>query len=172
MIESLNLDLESRTEIPQVKTDPRSQSKDKKKKPTLWDKIFNKNKLKKPNMVAVLFLRNNSNAETMEVESKKGFLSIHGRTYHEDSDCIYRLQGKYPLAVIPEWSLIPFGTKKWHDRDMIEKFSELQDHVLRGIRHAELVKMGESEGKKLTAKQMIGIGLALLIGIIVLVNYI
>ena len=43
---------------------------EKKEKKGLWDKMFNKNKIKK-NKVAVLYLRNNSVAEPMVIESHK-----------------------------------------------------------------------------------------------------
>lgn len=145
----------------------------KKKKAGLWDKMFNKKRLKKPNTVAVIFLRNNGKAEPMEVESKKGFYSIHGKTYNEDRDCIYSLgKDKIPLAIIPEWSLLPYGTKAWHDKPMLEKFSELQDHTLRGIRHAELVKMGEGRESKLNAKAVIGIIVLAIIGYAVFSAYV
>ncbi len=139
-------------------------SKGKNKGP--WYTSWNKNKLKKPNMVAVLFLRNNGVAEPMEVESKKGMLDIYGKTYHENTDCIWSLnKNRIPLAIIPQWSLIPIGTKRWDDRSMLEKFAELQDHTLRGIRHAELVKMGDKDAKKMTGKQIVGLVILAIIGL-------
>lgn len=144
-----------------------------KRKPNLWERMFRKNKLKKPQMVAVVYLRNNGRAEPIEVESKKGFFTIYGKTYNEDRDCIYLLgKDKTPLAIIPEWSLIPYGTKKWHDKEMLEKFAELQDHVLRGIRHAELVRMGNESGSKLNMKAIIGLIIAAIIGYAILSAYI
>ncbi len=143
----------------------------KKEKKGIWKTAFSDGKLKKKK-VAVLFLRNNSRAETYELESKKGFFNIHGRNYHEDRDCVYTMgKERYPLCIIPEWSLIPYGTQKWHDKGMLEKFAELEDHTLRGIRHAELVKMGDRDGVKVNAKTWILIGLAVIIGIAVLLGY-
>lgn len=146
--------------------------KKKKKKGSFWEKAFNKGKLKKPNRTAVVFLRNNGRAETMEVESRHGFFNIHGRTYHEDLACMYRMKDGTPFAMIPEWSLIPYGTKIWHEKSMLEKFAELQDHTIKGIRHAELVKMGEKDKKPLNAKAWIGLGILVIVGYVVITQYI
>ena len=145
-----------------------------KNKITLWDKIFSKNLIKKPNVVAVLYLRNNGRAEPMELESKKGFFSIYGQTYHEHKDCIYAMgRDRVPLAIIPEWSPIPFGKKEWHDKAMLEKFHDLTDPSLKAIRNAELVRSGgEKNPIKLNAKAVIGIGLAVIVGVVVWQNFI
>ena len=128
----------------------------KKKKPGFWDRIFNKNKLKNQKKVAVLYLRENGNAEPMHLETKNGFFHIEGRTYHERRDCLYALgKDRTPLALIPEWSVLPIGRKQWEDRPMQEKFSTLQDHVMKGIRHAERVRMGDREGKQLNGKTIV-----------------
>ena len=115
-----------------------------KKQKSLWDKIFNKDKLKKSNQIAVLFLRDNGKADNMILEPRDGFFSINNRNYSVDNDCIFLLgKNRIPLAIIPEWSLIPYGTKKWHEKDMLSKFAELQDHTLKGIRHAEYVRISK-----------------------------
>ncbi len=147
--------------------------KDKRKlKKGLWYDIWKKKKLDKPNMVAVLFLRNNGMVETLEVESKRGLIEVNGKTYHERHDCIWTLNRKdrCPLAVIPEYNLVPMGTQIWVDKSMQEKFNELQDHVLRGIRHAELVRMGDKDPTKISTKKAIGIGIIIFIAAIVLMN--
>lgn len=140
--------------------DYKVESKEVKKGPvkkTLWENIWSKNKFKNPKMVAILFLRNNGKAENTQVESKKGFFDFAGKSYHEDKDCIYRLgKDSIPLAIIEEDSLLPIGTKRYYDRYPAErdiqfikrKLMEAQDHILRGIRHAEFVRMGEQTDKK------------------------
>jgi len=138
-----------------------------------WSKAFNPRKLQKPNTVAVLYLRNNGVAEPMEVEVKNGFIKIQGKTYHERADCKFSMgKERTPLAIIPEWSLIPVGTKEWEDKEMKEKFAELQDHTLKGIRNAELVRMGESDGKKMDTKTMILLGIAAIVAVVIGINYI
>ena len=146
--------------------------KKKDKKKTLFNKLFKKGKLKKPNSVAVIYLRNNGTAEPMEVDVKKGFFNIGDRTYHADRDCIYTVtKERKPLAIIKEWDLTPIGTKKWDEKPIQEKCAELQDHTIRGIRNAELVRMGDRDKVKLNAKSAIGILILIIIVIAVVLGY-
>lgn len=141
------------------------------KKQTWFQNLFRKERFKKPNKVAIIFLRKNGTAEPMEKETRNGCFEIGGQTYHERRDCTYFF-GKHriPLAVIPEGGFIPFGTLKWYERTMLEKFHEAQDHLLRGIRHAELVRVG-GMGVNPNVKKMIGLGLLILVVLVVLFNY-
>ncbi len=174
-LKALNLEEISKTKFETTDEKDKEKKKDKSKDKTLWTKIFNKNKLKKTNKVAVIYLRDNGRAEPMElIVDSKGFFNVNGRVYHEDRDCTYLLgKDKHPFAIIPEWSVVPFGRKSWYDQPMQKIFCILQDHVMKGIRHAERVRTGEKgEGLKLNAKQVI---LYIVLGIIVvavLVNYI
>jgi len=148
--------------------------KDKKKKTSIWLRLFNTKKFKLPNRIAVIYLRNNGKAQPIEVESNQGFFHISGKTYHEDRDCVFQLEvgnDRIPLAIIPEWSLIPYGTKKWQEEPMLAKFHSLEDHVLRGIKNAEMVRMGEKSPMKLNAKAIIGIIIVVIIGVALLMNY-
>ncbi len=145
----------------------------KKNKKHWWNGLFKEKRFDNPSRVAVIYLRNNGVAEPIELETKRGFFNFNNKTYHERRDCLYTTKKeRIPLAIIPEWSMIPIGTKRWDDQSMLEKFSELQDHLLRGIRHAELVKMGEKDVGKIDAKKAIGIGLIVLVAAIVLFNYV
>ncbi len=159
--------------IDSVVKKPKKSEKEDKKKKGLWEKMWRKNRLKRPEQVAVMYLRNNGTAEPMELETKQGFFNIDGKTYHVNRDCTFSLSGdRIPLAIIPEWSLVPMGTKRWDDRSMLEKFAELQDHVLRGIRHAELVKMGDRPpGTKLSGKAIVGMIIAAIVGLVLLSSY-
>ncbi len=152
---------------------PDSKKKNKKKDSKWWSKTFNKDKLKKPNKVAVIYLRNNGNADLMELETINGFFSIGTKTYNEDRDCVYTItKDRIPLLIVREWDIIPLGTKKWDDDPMREKFSELSQHVLKGIKNAEFVRSGGGFESKLTPKQLILWGLAALVGVIVIMNFI
>ncbi len=165
-------------EVPKVsESDLISQVKEKtskkKKYQTWWEKTFDKKKFKKPSKVGVVYLRNNGNADLMQVETKNGFFNINGKPYHEDRDCVYRTsKDKIPLLIVREWDLIPLGTRKWDDETIREKFAELEQHVLKGIRAAELVKSGGGIEGKFTTKQIILWGLVALVGAVILVNYI
>ncbi len=148
--------------------------KDKTRKKTgFWDKVWNKKKLEKRNTVAVLYLRENGIAEPMEVESRRGFFNINGKTYHERRDCIYTMsKDRHPLAIIPEWCITPLGTKSWYDKRPQEVISILQDHCMNGIRHSERVRSGENMGMtKLNLKNAIVIGIIVIVAIAVLMGY-
>ena len=145
----------------------------KKKNDNWWSKTFNKDKLKKSTKVAVIYLRNNGNADLIEVETRNGFFSIEGKPYHEERDCIYTItKDRIPLMIQREWDIIPLGTKKWDDDSMREKFSEVSQHLLRGIKNAAFVRTGGGFEGKLTPKQLILWGLVALVGVIIIMNFI
>ena len=141
------------------------EEKVKKPKGGLWKGLWKTKKLDKSNIVAVLYLRESGIAEPMEVKSEKGFFNINGKSYHERRDCIYTIdKERYPLAIIPEWSVTPIGKKEWYDKSLQEVCSILQDHVMKGIRHAERVRSGENmRDSKLTTKQMVDGGIIVII---------
>ncbi len=153
-----------------IKEDKKKKSKN---KPGFWNKVWNNKKLEKRNTVAVLYLRENGRAEPMEVESIRGFFNIGGKTYHERRDCIYTMsKDRHPLAIIPEWSITPLGTKAWYDKTPQEKIAILQDHCMNGIRHSERVRSGEKMGMtKLNMKNVIVIGIIVIVAIAVLMGY-
>lgn len=133
------------------------------KKKAFWDRKWRKSKLKKPQNVAIIYLRNNGRAEALVIKSEDGLFNIYGKTFHEDTACIYTLgKDRIPLAVIQEWNMIPIGTKEYQDKSIFQKISELQDHAIKAFRRAELVRMSqERERGQLNWK-------AILLGIIVL----
>lgn len=151
------------------KIEPKNKPKEKR---NLWQRLFNTKKLEKTNKVAVIYLRENGNAETLEVEPKEGMFNIHGRVYHEDRDCAWTFtKERYPLAIIPEWNVVGLGRKSWEDKPLQEKFSTLEDHAIKGIRHAERVRMGEGDGQKLNLKSIILIGIAVIVVIAIVLGY-
>ncbi len=167
--------------IDRFKNEPKKEEKiDKKtgkkikngKEKTFFGRLFNKQRLEKTKKVAVVYLRENGNAEMMEVETKKGFFQIGGNTYHERRDCTFTVQkDRLPLAIIPEWNLTPIGTKHWDEKTLQQKFSNLQEHAIRGIRNAELVKSGERDKVKLNAKAIVGIVIVAIIAVAIFMGY-
>ena len=138
----------------------------KKKKPGVWDKVFRKKKLEKSQKVAILYLTKNGQAVPFELEPKNGFFTIRGKSYHEREDCSFVVgKTRIPLAVIHESSIIPEGTDIWKEKDMKEKFLELQTHAMNGIRHAELVKIAGEDRKPMSGKTMIIIGIIVIVGL-------
>ena len=140
-----------------------------------WEKIWKKNKLKKSDTVAVLFLREDGTAQPMEIRVRRGFFEINTKTYHQRRDCTYTIMGKErtPLAIIREWDMTPIGTKVWEDTEMQEKCAKLQDHLMQGIRHAERVRMGENMGGiQMNTKTMVILGIMAIIGISIVMGYV
>lgn len=149
--------------------------KEKKKadKKGLWGRAWKKRKLEKPNMVAVIYLREDGMAEPLEIKTRRGFFNVNNHTYHVDKDCIYTLtKDRVPLAVIREWSVTPIGKKEWDDKPIQEIMSKVQDHVMNGIIHSERVRSGEDRGDgKITSKQIILGGIILVILVAVVMGY-
>jgi len=144
------------------------------KEKTLFEKLFKKKKLNNPNKVAVIYLRNNRTAEPIEVETKNGMFQINGKAYDERKECIWvtTTKERYPLAVIHEDQIIPEGTQEWNEKSIQEKFAEFQDHVIKAIRHAELVREGYKDKKlNLTTKQIIGYIIGAIIVTAIAVSY-
>jgi|AntAceMinimDraft_18_1070375.scaffolds.fasta_scaffold96450_3 hypothetical protein len=165
----------NRKEKLELKEKKKKEKLDKKKeKKGIWERMFNSKRIERKGKVAVLLLKNTNRAEPIEVKSKSGFFVINNKLYHEDRDCVYSMgKERTPLAIIPEWSMLPLGNKNWQDKEMIEKFSALEDHVLKGIRRAELVRQGDKDiSKEVDLKKWIIGGLALLVGGIILKGYI
>lgn len=147
--------------------------KKEKKKPIIWDRVFRKRNIEKLNKVAVLYLRNNNKAEALELEARRGFFTINGKTYNEDKDCVFTMgKERLPLAVIREDSLIPEGNSNWTERAMKEKCFALQDQVIRGVKHAEFVRMGEKEPMRLSGKAIVGIIIAGIVLMAFIMNYV
>ena len=167
------LEIKDTPDLELKKDKNKSKEDKKKKKETWWSKVFNKDKLKKSNKVAVVFLRNNGNAELLQQESRNGFFTVNGKNYHERRDCTYTItKDRIPLIILKEWDMLPEGTKAWDDKEMREKFSELENHVLKGIRYAELVKTGGITENSISIKQAIIWGIAALVIGAVVINYI
>lgn len=140
----------------------------KKKKPGVWDKIFHKRKLEKSHKVAILYLTKNGEAIPFELEPRNGFFTIRGKSYHEREDCSFVMgKTRIPLAIINEASIIPEGNERWVEKDMKEKFLELQTHAMNGIRHAELVKIAGEGGKPINVKTVVLVIIGLIIGLAV-----
>jgi hypothetical protein len=147
---------------------PETKKKDtKKKKKGIWSKSYNEKKLIKKHKVAVLYLTKNGEARPLELEPKNGFFTIKGKAYHEREDCTWVMgKQRIPLAIIPEGEIIPMGKEQWQEKNIKEKFLEVQTHAMKGIRHAELVKLSGEENKGgITAKGAILIGIMVIIGI-------
>jgi hypothetical protein len=154
-------------QLEQFQEEPEKKKEKKKKKPNLWDRIFKKQKLKKPESVAVLYLRKNGVAQPLYIEPKNEMFHIGTKVYHQRKDCKYLItKDKVPLAIIFEEGLVPVGNKEFYDLDVQRRCAEHQDHAIKAIRHAEIVRMGydDKDKKKINPKVVIGIIIIAIVG--------
>lgn len=153
------------------------QEKMKTKRNSFWDAVFKKKSLKKPQRIAVLYLRKNNAGEVMDVDTNKGFFDIAGKTYHVSRDCLYTLgKERIPLAIIEEDGLIPKGNADFYARlndiNALDKMNaRYQNLVLQAIRHAELVKYQTQEKGKINPKVAIGLAIGAIIAYALFRNY-
>ncbi len=139
------------------------------KKPKLkgvWDKVFNVKKLKKPDTVAVVLLRDNGNAEPLEAKAIRGMFNINGKVYHEREDCKYTLNYKgerTPFIVVHENMLHPEPNKEYYERGFQKRMADLQDMVTRAIKNAEIVKVEGDSNSKINPKLLIAGAIGLII---------
>lgn len=146
------------------------QKTEKKKVNSFWDKVFKKKSLRKPQRIAVMYLRKNNMGEVLDVDTNKGFFDIAGKTYHISRDCLYTIgKDRIPLAIIEEDGLRPIGNSEFYKKlSEIKNYericAEYQDLVLKAIRHAELVKYQSLDKAKINPKIAIGLAIAAIIG--------
>lgn len=142
-----------------------------------WEKHFNSKKLDKPNTVAILILRVNGDATPLYRQyDENGMFTLEdlkknplAKSYHVRQDCIYRLKfGKHqiPLCILPEWSMIPLGTKVYWEMTPERRALELEQGILRAIRAEETIKQDENLKKKAVSGKTIWIFI-----IVVVVGY-
>ena len=152
--EKIELTSEEELNVEDVK-DIKPEKKDK----TFWEKFFNNKKVDKPNTVAILLLRINGEATPLYREyDEEGMFRIDdikknpfAKTYHIRHDCIHRIKIKkdtIPLCILPEWSLVPLGTRLYWEMGVERRGMEAQEEFLKAIRAEEVVKQDESLKKK------------------------
>lgn len=140
-----------------------------------YEKFFNKEKFKKSKKVGIIFCRDSGIAEFIEQEEKDGMFSIDDKIYHTDLDCIYRTkEDKIPLAIIREKDMTPLRFTRSEEETIEERVSTLQNLLIKGIRHAELVRQGGTDfnSKQITMKQVILYCVVALVAGAVLMNFV
>ena len=154
-------------------TDKDKRKRQKLARPRFWEGFLGKKKLQKTSFVAILYLKD-IHAEPLIQKTTNGFFTIDGKTYHERQDCTYTIKigkDRFPLAIIKDNQIVPFGTKDWDELEIKEKYLACQEHAMSGIRHAERVRMGQSEDKPINVKMIILVVLGLVIAGAVMYGY-
>lgn len=160
-------------------TDLETKIDKKKEKNSFINRMFNKKKLQKPQIVAVLYVRKNGTAQPFETEAKKGFFSIDDRTYHIDKDCRFNLiigKERIPFFMQFEDGLTPMPNSEYYENvktldEFKDKVAEAQNMAIRAIRHAELVRAEGADKPKINPKVAIGIAIVIIIGLAIFRSY-
>ena len=138
------------------------------KSDNFFKRIFKKNEIKKDGTVAVMLLHPTTDATLHYIETEKdGSFKIEEETYHVNEHCLYSLKHKkerYPLCLLPTWSMIPIGTQAWFELSQERRGHELERMIIQSIKKEEIVKEdGQKKKSKISGKT-----LWLIIGIVVL----
>lgn len=94
----------------------------------------------KKNTVQVVYLRTNQNMEFKVCPIINGAVIIDKKKIHTaSSDFIYLYKGKVPTLIVPEWSLIPIGTKEFYDAVKNKQIADPQTIIIRALEAAEAI---------------------------------
>lgn len=124
-----------------------------------WEKFFDKKKLNKQNMVAILLLGTDAKGIPLYREyDQDGMFTVEdikknplAKKYHVREDCIFTIEVKkksIPLCILPVWSMVPLGTKIYWEMSQERRGLELQEGIIKAIRAEEIVKADENLKKK------------------------
>lgn len=92
------------------------------------------------NKILVNLLGTNRNAKLITAKIQDGFIVIDGKYHACSTDFVYLMDGKFPMIVLPEWSLLPIGTKDYYDAlDKNTAGVEAQKIIIRAMEHAATV---------------------------------
>lgn len=127
-------------------------------KPKDKQKIFKlkwniRSKLKKPhktNRIVVHLLKINRNSTNVVAEIQDGMIKVNDKVHHCSTDFVYMLDGKYPEIILPEWSLMPIGTKDYYDAiENKQAGVDAQTVIIRAMERAEIESKKKLSGKVL-----------------------
>jgi len=117
------------------------------------------------NKIMVLYLTGNRAMKPIITEIKNGAIIIDGKPHQCTPDFIFLWKGKYPAIVLPEWNMIPIGTKDYYDA--VEN-KTVADPIAVGIRMMEDKDNLMKKKLSLSPMMWVLIGLALIAGAYVL----
>lgn len=135
---------------------------------TFWGKFFKKEKVKKEGKVAVMLLHKTTDATVDYIDVEQdGSFEVLGEQYHINEHCLYNLKFKkdrYPLCILPTWTMIPIGTKAWFELSQERRGHELERIILNAIKKEEAIKMDDGKKKNKMSAKTIWIILAVVVG--------
>lgn len=142
----------------------KGKSKDKQFK-LKWGMRTKLKQISKKKQLLVFLLQTNRNIKPVIANIIDGMIQIENCKYHYvDQTFVYLYDGKTPAIVLPEWSLIPIGTKDYYDNIADNKIDP-QKIIIRAMElHAVETK------KKMNMMMLIVIGIAALVAGFVFLN--
>lgn len=127
--------------------DSKQKGKDKKFKLKFGIKKELKN-LAKKQKVLVCLLGTNRSAKFITATVKDEMIWINGIMHQCTMDFVYLMDGKWPMVVLPEWSLVPIGTKDYYDKyDANTASAAAERIIIRAIESAEVMDKKKLSGK-------------------------
>lgn len=133
----------------------------KNKKPKLPYGVKSKlKKLARKNSVMVLLLKNNKAIMPKIAKIENGLVYVDKRYHGCAIDNIFLWMGKYPTIVLPEWDLLPIGTKDYYDAMDNNRKVDAQTVIIRAMETAE-TPTSKKMGGKVILWLVIGAGILL-----------
>jgi len=115
--------------------------------------------LAKQNKLLVFYLKENRSVVPLVCPMKDGMIQIGDKVHNVSMAFTYMWQNKYPCIVLPEWDLLPVGTKQYFDAVAANRTTNAQQIIIRNIKASE----GGMLVKKLPGKTMVWIGIAVIV---------
>ncbi len=113
--------------------------------------------LAKKNRLLVILLRTNRSIELKTTKIIDGLIQFDGKFYQATTDFVYLYRGRIPSIVLPEWSLIPVGTKDYYDASKAGAIADPQKVIIKAIQAAEPQATKGLAGKSLIWIVIIGV---------------
>jgi hypothetical protein len=110
-------------------------------------------KKKYTNHALVVFLRRNREIDLKYTEIYNNVISIENKFYDARADCYYTYgKERVPTLILPEWSLVPIGTKDYQDAVKEGTTTDGQDIIIEGFERKEI---GRKKGTGIELKHII-----------------
>ena len=127
----------------------------------------------KKNRALIFLLKTNRDIEIKIVPIFNGMVMLKDsatnmeKYYDARADCFYIYKG-IPVLMLPEWSLVPIGTKDYQDAEQNKKLANAQQVIIRAIETKEM-QLGPK--LKMDMKTIIIIGIIAIIGFFAYTEY-
>lgn len=105
------------------------------------------NTLAQKDKVLVMLLKTNRAVQPVTAKINNGIIDVNGKYYDCSHAFIYLWLNKYPCIILPEWSLIPIGTKDYFDAMEEGNKADAQTIIIRMIENKENMERNKMPSK-------------------------